>query len=69
MLLLYLGEGVSDRRLRLKERLVDQAVQALPVIEGLDLGEDGLNGIEFRAVADAVDRHNIKAVVVRLDGL
>ena len=69
MLLRYLGEDISDRRLRLEERLVDQAVQALPVIEGLDLGKDSFDGVEFRAVADVVDRHNIKAVVVRLDGL
>ena len=40
MLLLYLGKGVSDRRLRFEERLVDQAVQSLPVVERLDLGED-----------------------------
>ena len=68
MLLLYLGKGISDRRLRFEERLVDQAVQSLPVVERLDLGEDRLDGVELRAVAHVVDRHNIKAVVVRLDG-
>ena len=69
MLLRYLGKGVSDRRLRFEERLVDQGVQALPVVECLDLGEDSFDGVEFGAVADVVDRHNIKTVVVRLDGL
>ena len=67
MFLLYLGKGVFDRRLRFKERFVDQAVQSLPVIERLDLGEDCLDGVELGAVADVVDRHNIKTVVVRLD--
>ena len=69
MLLRYLCKGVLDRRLRFKVRLVDQAVQPPPVVERLDLGEDRLDGVELRAVADVVDRHDVKAGVVGLDGL
>ena len=60
MLLCFLGEGVCNCRLRSEERLIYQAVQSLPVVVRLDLGEDRLDGVELWAVAHVVDWHNIR---------
>ena len=59
MLLRDLGEGGFDRILRFEARLVDQAVQSLPVIERLHLGEDRFDAVELWAVADVVDWHYV----------
>ena len=59
MLLRDLGEGGFDRLLRFEVRLIYQAVQSLPVVERLHLGEDRLDAVELWAVADVVDRNDI----------
>ena len=60
-------EGRRDGALEVEPGLVDQVVQPLTAEDGLDLAEDGLDGVQLRAVPDVVDRRDVEALVLGLD--
>ena len=64
------GDGLEGRRdgaLEVEAELVDQVVQALSAEHGLHLAEDGLDGVQLRAVPDVVDLRDVEARILWLD--
>ena len=60
-------EGRRDGAFEVEPDLVDQAIQSLAAEYGFHFAEDGLDGVQLRAVPDVEDRRDVEAVVLGLD--